>query len=57
MFRSSLPEEGDCAANCHLPVWILELHVLFTAVQTQNEDNVVLVCSKLYFALLGVISI
>lgn len=57
MFRSSLPEERDCAANCHLPVWILELHVLFTAVQTQNEDNVVLVCSKLYFALLGVISI
>lgn len=41
-------------ANCHLPVWISELHALFIAVQNQNKDNVVLVCSKLYFVLLGV---
>lgn len=57
MFRSSVPEERDCAANCRLPVWVSDLYALFIAVQTQNEDNVGLVRSKLHFALLGVISI
>lgn len=56
MFRSSVPEERDRAANCHLPVWILELPALLLVAQTQNDDNVGLICSKSYFAPHGVIS-
>lgn len=55
MFRLSVPGKRGCAVNGHLPAWILELYLLVFAVQ--KEDNVVLVCSKLYFALRGMISI